>query len=140
MRQNTRLLWIFAALFPEAPIGNGNRIINGAPATAGQAPYICSLRLIPITAANHMCGASILREGWALSAAHCITDIPNVGTVDLQCGVTHRTNDVATQQIRPFHRTTDTFIHSGWVAGTVGPDDIVVVSILGKDRKISRLK
>jgi len=82
-----------------------------------------------ITNMQHSCGGSILAAGWFLSAAHCITEVPNTGRLEIQCGVTHRTNDVANQQLRSFDRNADVFLHPGWISGGVGPDDVVVIRI-----------
>lgn len=129
--------YVISASWPQPSNGFTSRIINGQAATATQAPFICSMRFTPQTTPNHLCGASILNRNWVLSAAHCVTDIPAIGTLDVQCGITHRINDVINQQIRPFHRVNDVRNHPGWIANAVGPDDITVVCIwIVKNTKI----
>jgi trypsin len=44
-----------------------SRIVGGTPATAGQVPYIYSLRRT-----SHSCGGSILSETKLITAAHCV--------------------------------------------------------------------
>lgn len=45
-----------------------SRIINGETATAGEFPHQATLLLD----GSHICGASIIANGWALTAGHCV--------------------------------------------------------------------
>ena len=44
-----------------------NWIVGGTTAQRGDNPHQCSLRR-----SSHSCGASIISDQWALTAAHCI--------------------------------------------------------------------
>ncbi|XP_049839148.1 trypsin delta-like [Schistocerca gregaria] len=46
----------------------GGRIINGSDASIADFPWMVSLQL----AGNHWCGASVIGDSWALTAAHCV--------------------------------------------------------------------
>ena len=43
------------------------RIVGGSDATAGQFPYILSMQTT-----GHFCGATLISQTWAVTAAHCL--------------------------------------------------------------------
>ncbi|XP_022088842.1 transmembrane protease serine 9-like [Acanthaster planci] len=49
---------------------SANRIVGGTPALAGSWPWMVSLR--DSNSGEHWCGATLLSEHWALTAAHCL--------------------------------------------------------------------
>lgn len=53
-------------LYPEA------RIVGGAKATFGKWPWQISLRQWRTSTYLHKCGAALLNENWAITAAHCV--------------------------------------------------------------------
>ena len=100
------------------------RVSDGLNALPGVAPYTCSIRW-GITNMAHSCGAALLTESWFVSAAHCFT--MGAGSNDIQCGVTDRVADVATEQVRTW--TADNVIfHPGWT-GSIYSDYIVIIRV-----------
>lgn len=100
------------------------RVSDGLNAAPGQAPYACSIRW-GITNRSHSCGASLLNDSWFISAAHCFT--MGTGSNDIQCGVTDRLADVATQQIRSWDAA-DVHFHPGFT-GSIYSDDVVIIRV-----------
>lgn len=49
------------------------QVTGGSFAAAGQIPWQVSLR-IRKSDASYLCGGSVVREGWVLTAAHCLVD------------------------------------------------------------------
>lgn len=53
-------------MFPEP------RIVGGAKAAFGRWPWQISLRQWRTSTYLHKCGAALLNENWAITAAHCV--------------------------------------------------------------------
>ncbi|XP_069703483.1 trypsin epsilon-like isoform X2 [Periplaneta americana] len=53
-----------------------SRIVGGSETTIEEYPYQLSLQVQPSDEFIHHCGASIIGEKWAISAAHCVYRIP----------------------------------------------------------------
>lgn len=99
-----------------APTLAEGRIINGAEVEKGAAPFIVSLEFL----GSHFCGASLINENWALTAAHCL-----VYPVAYFYGVAglHARN----QQSDAQKRKATKFISHEKYGGGVGPNDIGLV-------------
>ncbi|XP_045503609.1 collagenase-like, partial [Colias croceus] len=69
--------------YPEDVRANTGRIVSGWEAEEGQFPYQLSLRMVNNEAAVFACGATLIHNEWALTAAHCtamrITIVVRVG-------------------------------------------------------------
>ena len=48
------------------------RIVGGAKSEFGQWPWQISLRQYRTSSYLHKCGAALLNENWAITAAHCV--------------------------------------------------------------------
>ncbi|EDW47026.1 GM20644 [Drosophila sechellia] len=57
-------------MFPEP------RIVGGANAAFGRWPWQISLRQWRTSTYLHKCGAALLNENWAITAAHCVGQVP----------------------------------------------------------------
>ncbi|KAH8277732.1 hypothetical protein KR018_004420 [Drosophila ironensis] len=57
-------------MFPEP------RIVGGANAAFGRWPWQISLRQWRTSTYLHKCGAALLNENWAITAAHCVDNVP----------------------------------------------------------------
>ncbi|XP_069703525.1 serine proteinase stubble isoform X2 [Periplaneta americana] len=57
-------------LFPES------RIVGGEKSTFGKWPWQISLRQWRTSTYLHKCGAALLNENWAITAAHCVENVP----------------------------------------------------------------
>ncbi|CAG4963918.1 unnamed protein product [Colias eurytheme] len=52
------------------------RIVGGAKSGFGQWPWQISLRQYRTSTYLHKCGAALLNENWAITAAHCVEHVP----------------------------------------------------------------
>ena len=68
-----------------------NVMQGGDTAPPGRFPYTCSLR--ERGTHRHMCGATLFRRDWVLTAAHCV-DVNSRAAIGLlpivYCGIRHR--------------------------------------------------
>ncbi|XP_059619101.1 trypsin-1-like [Phlebotomus argentipes] len=102
------------------------RITNGQDAAFGEFPYICSMHWVLIASEIHVCGASIINPNWILTAAHCFTEIANIGVLDAVCGIT----DLTINDTQQRNTITEHIIHPDYPGG-VAPNDIAVGRLAG---------
>ncbi|XP_038609108.1 transmembrane protease serine 12 [Tachyglossus aculeatus] len=55
----------------------GSRIVGGREAQTGAWPWIVSLQMIYSTSQLHICGGTIVKEKWIVTAAHCLKSLNN---------------------------------------------------------------
>lgn len=100
------------------------RIGGGQTATAGQFPFMASLRLNFGTLENvHFCGGTILSDRWILTAAHSFYFVPDpVRMMVAVVGAHHVRDDGQAYALR---RIVD---HAGWDVNTLA-DDMSLVEL-----------
>ncbi|KAM6980364.1 elastase-1-like [Aplochiton taeniatus] len=95
-----------------------SRVVGGEVAKPNAWPWQISLQLLSGGNIYHICGGTLIRKGWVMTAAHCV-DNPNtwrvaIGDHNLGC------NEGKEQ----FIAVTRAYVHPGWVPGNpvVGND------------------
>ncbi|XP_038216002.1 collagenase-like [Zerene cesonia] len=101
-------------------MANTGRIVSGWEAEEGQFPYQLSLRMVNNEAAVFACGATLIHNEWALTAAHCTAMRV---TIVIRVGVTHTTRPAI------IFETTEYYNHPLYVPEWpfVQPNDIGVI-------------
>jgi prostasin len=69
-----------------------SRIVGGVNAIPGEFPYIVSIHWVILTVSTHVCGGSIINNIWVLSAAHCLTETPTTGRLEIIAGLHSQAN------------------------------------------------
>lgn len=109
-------------------------IVGGVNAFPGEFPYIISIQWVILGSSQHVCGGSILNNVWILTAAHCLTEIPSVGRLEILAGLHNQ--QIPGEAVRLGIDRPRSIIHPDWVSGgQVGPDDLALVSF-----KVQKLK
>lgn len=106
------------------------KVVGGRDALEHEAPYMVSLQVDRQGNGNfgHVCGGSILTTNWALSAAHCITEVG----LQLDYQVVAGEHDLAVESDQEQARAViEIIIHDNFVSGpVVGPFDITVLRLV----------
>ncbi|XP_053688523.1 trypsin-7-like [Sabethes cyaneus] len=86
LRFNRRMPGAYHTMKPYEEPPQGGRIVGGVDARIQDFPYQLSL----IRSGSHVCGASVISDRWALSAAHCTYPVPELSSVALRGGSNNR--------------------------------------------------
>ncbi|XP_023778641.1 acrosin-like isoform X1 [Cyanistes caeruleus] len=76
------------------------RVVGGADALPGAWPWIVSIRHPWVPGLRHLCGGSLIRAEWVLTAAHCFDQVTDIGMVYLVIGATQLTQPGPGAQLR----------------------------------------
>lgn len=93
-------------VFPES---NGGRITNGQSAVRDQFPYQVSFQWGVLGVFQHFCGGSVISPLYVLSAGHCITELPSLGSTRVVAGILNVnengvTRNVASNLVHPLYQ------------------------------------
>lgn len=103
------------------------RIVGGQDAEPHSAPWIISMQWGIGGLTTHLCGGSIIRAHWVVSAAHCLDAVPSFGTWVVIAGLHNIAESEPTEQRRNVDRS-NTWRHSKY-SGGVGPFDIGLIRV-----------
>ncbi|GFS76777.1 ovochymase-1 [Nephila pilipes] len=88
-------------LAPISPdLGNNDRIVGGRAAIPGSWPWQCSLRKKGNSLFGHLCGAALINDQWALTAAHCFRGRNNASLWTVHLGKFIKEKKESTEQVR----------------------------------------
>ncbi|VVC97829.1 unnamed protein product [Leptidea sinapis] len=108
------------ATYPENVRENQGRIVSGWEAYPGQFPYQLSLRMVSPAGVVFACGATVIHNEWALTAAHCTAARV---TILIRAGATDLSNPELVLE------TTEYYNHPNYIEQltSVQPDDIGLI-------------
>lgn len=100
------------------------RIIGGVDALPGEFPQICIVQWVLLTSQTTICACAIINLNHVVTAAHCITEAPTTGRLEVLGGVL-QTNIIAPQRQRL--GVMQQFIHPDFNASGPRRNDIAIV-------------
>ncbi|XP_018580357.1 trypsin-1-like [Anoplophora glabripennis] len=99
------------------------RVVGGDDAEPGQFAYQASVQYCLQGTCSHACGGAIISSMWVLSAAHCITQAPALGSYQILVGVLNFNEDNPERQL---HRVNYAIIHPEYAGATADPHDLAI--------------
>lgn len=103
------------------------RIVGGQDAEPHSAPWIISMQWGVAGFTTHLCGGSIIRPNWVVSAAHCLDAVPGFGSWLVIAGRHNIAISEETEQSRSVERS-NAWTHAQY-SGGVGPFDIGLIRV-----------
>nr|XP_022916558.1 trypsin-1-like isoform X1 [Onthophagus taurus] len=101
------------------------KVVGGADAARNQFPYQVSMQWGLLGIWQHICGGSIISARTVLTAAHCITEVPNIGSFRVRAGILLLNDPIGTF---PVNNVIATIIHPDYQGG-VNPHDIALLRL-----------
>lgn len=77
------------------------KIVGGVPSLQGEFPYIISLQVLWQGSLYHICGGSLIRPNWVLTAAHCIDPARPLKDYRIKIGLKNLTDTINVESIIP---------------------------------------
>lgn len=103
------------------------RIVGGQDAEPHSAPWIISMQWGIFSITSHLCGGSIIRANYVITAAHCLDAVPSYGKWLVIAGRHNIAVPETTEQLREVERK-NTYRHDQYQGG-VGPFDIGLIRV-----------
>jgi secreted trypsin-like serine protease len=105
-------------------------IVGGTDAPAHAYPFMASIHWVlnwPSPSSSHTCGGALISRRWVLTAAHCLTESPALGRLDVLLGNhDHRIIEPGLTRVEVDRSVS--IIHPDWVSGGgVGPEDMALL-------------
>ncbi|KAK9736499.1 Trypsin [Popillia japonica] len=101
------------------------RIAGGENANRGEFPYQISLQWGLLGIWSHICGGSIIAEQWILTAAHCITETPSLGSLRIKAGLLNLDDNLNSVQTIS---VASSIVNENYQGG-VNPNDIALLRL-----------
>lgn len=94
-------------------------IVGGVEASPHAYPFLVSIHWVlnwPSPSSSHTCGGSLINRLWVLTAAHCLTESPQLGRLDALFG-NHDQRVIEPGLTRIEVNRSVSVIHPDWVPG-----------------------
>ncbi|KAI4456607.1 polyserase-related [Holotrichia oblita] len=120
-----KVLIALAVIVGSALAAPSLRIAGGQDASRDEFPYQISMQWGLLGIWSHTCGGSIISEQWIVTAAHCITETPSLGSYRIKAGILNLNDNVASLQTIS---VASYIVHEAYQGG-VNPNDIALLRL-----------